>query len=126
MGSVVAAVFEPPLTRVKRSTLEILVNLKAFPRRVCLHTSLNKCPIILSVTPLFTGLDFDKHLFIQGLRLLCPRCHPHCLVMFDRMKMEDVSDTSPDTNVCPLSCGRTKTPNSSSFKCFWKFLPPRI
>lgn len=104
----------------------LLGNLKVFPHRVCLHTSLNKCPIVLPVTHLFTGLDFDKHLFIQGLRLLCPCCHLHCLVMFDRMKIEDVSDTNPETNVCPLSCDFTKTSNGSSSRCFCKFLPPCI
>lgn len=36
----------------------------AFGPHDCWHTSLNKFLIILPETPLFTGLDTDKHLFI--------------------------------------------------------------
>lgn len=49
----------------------------------CWHTSLNKFLIILPEMPLFTGLDPDKHLFIEEAETLPPPtiCRLSCHVL---------------------------------------------
>lgn len=63
----------------------------------CWHTSLNKFLIILPVTPLFTGLDPDKHLFIKK------------------------TEAPPPPTICRLSCNVL-----ASHRCRDQWLPSQL